>query len=93
MVDAWRESGESRSAFARRYGFAVHRLTYRLPTTAEAPPSATAREPITFHLVQVVPDRVDAARSAPIEICVIRVPRGVLPDELRAVLAALDFRD
>ena len=85
MVDAWRRSGESRTAFARRYGFAVHRLSYRLTTTADT------RGPVSFHPVRVLPERIEAGDAAPIEIRVIRVPRGVPPDELRAVLAALVF--
>ena len=43
-----------------------------------------------FHPVRVLPERLDAGSTAPIEIRMIRVPRGVAPEELRAVLAALD---
>jgi len=93
MVDAWRGSGASRAAFARRYGFAVHRLTYRLTTTADAPGPVPARGPVSFHPVRVLPEQIEAGDAAPIEIRMIRVPRGTPPDELRAVLAALDFRD
>ena len=89
MVDAWRRSGESRAAFARRYGIPVHRLYYRITTTA-ARGAVTERGPVPFHPVRVLPDRVDAGDAAPIEIRMIRVPRGVAPEELRAVLAALE---
>ena len=93
MVDAWHGSGESRRAFARRYGFAVHRLAYRLTTTADPRGPVTERPPVSFHPVRVLTERPAAGDAAPIEIRMMRVPRGVPPDELRAVLAALDFRD
>jgi len=93
MVDAWHQSGESRTAFARRYGFAVHRLAYQISMIADAPRTTTTRGPLAFHPVHVVPERVDAGNATPIEIRVIRVPRGVPPEELRAVLAALDSHD
>ena len=83
MVDAWRGSGESRTAFARRYGFAVHRLT----TTADPRGPVTERAPSSFHPVRVRPTRIDAGDAAPMEILLLRVP----PDALRAVLAALVF--
>ena len=91
MVDAWRGSGESRTAFARRYGFAVHRLT----TTADPRGPVTERAPSSFHPVRVRPTRIDAGDAARIdagdaalmEILLLRVP----PDALRAVLAALVF--
>ena len=89
IVAAWRRSGESRAAFARRYGIPVHRLYYRI-TTAGARRPVTERGPVPFHPVRVLPDRVDAGDAAPIEIRMIRVPRGVAPEELRAVLAALE---
>ena len=89
MVAAWRRSGESRAAFARRYGIPVHRLYYRI-TTAGARRPVSDRGPVQFHPVRVLPDRLDAGSTAPIEIRVIRVPRGCAPEELRAVLAALE---
>ena len=36
IVAAWRRSGESPAAFARRYGIAVHRLYYRITTATRA---------------------------------------------------------
>ena len=89
MVAAWRRSGESRAAFARRYGIPVHRLYYRI-TTAGARRPVSDRGPVQFHPVRVLPDRLDAGSTAPIEIRMIRVPRGVALEELRAVLAALE---
>ena len=90
MVAAWRRSGESRAAFARRYGIPVHRLYYRI-TTTDARGAVTERGPVPFHPVRVLPARVDADNAAPIEIRMIRVPRGCAPEELRAVLAALEY--
>ena len=91
MVAAWRRSGESRAAFARRYWMAVHRLYYWIGTVGEGRGSTSPdRTRVQFHPVRVLPDRVDAGALAPIEIRVIRVPRGVALEELRAVLAALD---
>ena len=90
IVAAWRQSGESRAAFAHRYGIPVHRLYYRITTTTDARGAVTERGPVPFHPVRVLPARVDADNAAPIEIRMIRVPRGVAPEELRAVLAALE---
>jgi len=87
MVDAWRGSGEARTAFARRYGFAVHRLAYRITTTADPRGAVTERGPVPFHPVRVRPTRIEAGDAAPMEILLLRVP----PDALRAVLAALVF--
>ena len=89
IVTAWRRSSQSRAAFGRRTGIAVHRLHYWI-TKAGARRPVTDREPVQFHPVRVLPDRVDAGGAAPIEIRVIRVPRGVALEELRAVLAALE---
>jgi len=90
MAEAWCQTGESRTAFARRDGIAVHRLAYRITRTAQAHRPMTPRGPMVFHPVHVVPDRVDAGSPAPIEI---RVPSGVPPEEVRAVLPALDLHD
>ena len=90
MVAAWRQSGESRAAFARRYGIPVHRLYYQL-TMTDARGGVTERGPVPFHPVRVLPARVEADDAAPIEIRLIRVPRGVALEELRAVLAALEY--
>ena len=91
LVAAWRRSGESRAAFGRRYDIAVHRLHYWI-TKAEPRGAVTERGPVPFHPVHVVQEPLDAERPAPIEIRMIRVPRGVAPEELRAVLAAFEYR-
>ena len=88
VVAAWRRSGESRAVFGRRYDIAVHRLHYWI-TKAAPRRSVTVRDPVPFHPVRVLPAPIDAACPAPIEIRMIRVPRGVALEELRAVLAAL----
>ena len=88
IVAAWRRSGESPAAFARHYGIAVHRLYYRI-TTADARGATTAHASVPFHPVRVLPARGDAGDAAQVEIQVIRV-RGVAPEALRAVLAALE---
>ena len=90
IVAAWRRSGVSRAAFGRRTGIAVHRLHYWITKGGPRRPPVTERGPVQFHPVRVLPDRLDAGAAAPIEIRMIRVPRGVAPEELRAVLAALD---
>ena len=90
IVAAWRRSGESPAAFARRYGIAVHRLYYRI-TTTDAHVPVTERGPVGFHPVRVLPERGDAGDAGdagPIEIRMIRV-RGVAPEAICAVLAAL----
>ena len=88
LVAAWRRSGESPTAFARRYGIAAHRLYYRI-TTTDARGAATEHAAVPFHPVRVLPTRDDAGGTAPMEIQMIRV-RGVAPEALRAVLAALE---
>ena len=89
IVAAWRRSGVSRAEFGRRYGIPVHRLYYWLTKVGPRSP-VTERGPVPFHPVRVLPDRLDAGSTAPIEIRVIRVLRGFAPEELRAVLAALE---
>ena len=90
IVAAWRRSGVSRAAFGRRTGIAVHPLHYWITKAGPRRPPATERGPVPFHPVRVLSARLDAGSTAPIEIRVIRVPRGVALEELRAVLAALD---
>ena len=87
IVAAWRRSGESPAAFARRYGIAVHRLYYRI-TTTDAHVPVTEIGPVGFHPVRVLPERGDAGDAAPLEIRMIWV-RGVAPEAIGAVLAAL----
>ncbi|WP_309670833.1 hypothetical protein [Gemmatimonas sp.] len=87
IVAAWRRSGESPAAFARRYGIAVHRLYYRI-TTTDAHGPVPECGPVGFHPGRVLPERGDAGDAAPMEIRMIRV-RGVAPEAICAVPAAL----
>jgi transposase-like protein len=91
VVAAWRESGESRAVFGRRYGIHVHRLYYWIATTEKRNRKSASPKRVRFHPVQVVPEKRSEV-AAPIEIRSIRVPRGFDPGELRAVIAALDNR-
>ncbi len=90
MVEAWRESGASLSAFARRYGVhgtRVARWAARLETQRHA---------VRFHPVRLV---AAAGRGWPgreaIEVVltdgrVVRVPPGFAPEDLHQVLRVLD---
>jgi hypothetical protein len=89
VVGAWRESGETRAVFGRRYGIHVHRLYYWIAAAEKRAKKSADRKRVKFHPVQVVPERDGGNVGAPIEIRSIRVPRGFDPVELRAVLSAL----
>ena len=88
MVSAWRESGESRAVFGRRYGIHVHRLYYWIAATEKRSRKSADQKRVKFHPVQLVPE-AKSESSAPIEIRSISVPRGFDPVELRAVISAL----
>ena len=92
VVDAWRKSGESRAVFGRRLGIPVHRLYYWIAAAEKGSRKSEVRKRVKFHPVRVVPERKNESGTAPIEIRSIRVPRGFAPDELRAVLSALEER-
>lgn len=87
VVEAWRRSGESRAEFGRRYDIAVHRLYHwigKFDGRRRTPKSSTP----VFHPVEV--RALDTEEAPPaIEIRMIRVPLGMAPEELRAVLSAL----
>ena len=90
IVDAWQESGEPISRFARRLGVdwrRVSRWARRLV------PSAEAR--LRFHPVRVTDEDVPRPGAASIDIEVgqgrrVRVAPGFATDDLRRVLAVLD---
>ena len=86
VVAAWRRSGEARAAFGRRYSIPVHRL-YLWIAKVGGKRERTARKGVAFHPVCVTGD--ESSTGEPIEIRLIRVPRGIAADELRAVLSAL----
>lgn len=90
MVEAWRRSGESLSAFARRYGVHGKRLA-RWAARVETSP----RRAVSFHPVRVV---AAAGRSRPggetIEVVLpdgrsVRVRPGFAPEDLHQVLLVL----
>lgn len=86
VVGAWRRSGEARAAFGRRYSIAVHRLYFWIAKFAGKRERAP-RKGVRFHPVRVTGD--EKSSGEPIEIRLIRVPRGIAADELRVVLSAL----
>jgi len=86
IADAWRRSGESRAAFGRRYGIAVHRLYFWVAKFAGKSVAVTPKH-VRFHPVRVT--GAEALSRESIEIRLIKVPRGIGEDELRVVLSAL----
>jgi len=88
VVDAWRRSGESKAAFGRRYGIAVHRLYFWIAKFGGNGPAPLKkpRKEVRFHPVRVVGDETATAKS-PTES--IEVPRNMTVDELRAVFTAI----
>ena len=91
VVGAWQRSGESRAAFGRRYGIPVHRLYYWIATAEkQSSRKSIGRKRVKFHPVRLVPERSGESESAAIEIRWVKVPQGFRPEELRAVLSALE---
>jgi hypothetical protein len=92
MVDAWRGSGETVAAFARRHGVDRRRLARwvrRVEGTTQ-----TGEVVVPFHPVRVVGGAAARGTEAPIEIAVgrayqVRVPPGFAGEDLRRVLAVL----
>jgi len=92
LVEAWRNSGETLAAFARRHGVERHRLARWVGRLEDA-----ADEAVRFHPVRLVdrrPESDSGGHGAPIEIQLasgqrVRVPRGFEAEELRRVLAVL----
>jgi hypothetical protein len=90
MVEAWRNSGESLAAFARRHRVdrrRVGRWAKRVDTSEPAP--------VRFHPVRVADP--DDREGAAIEIYLVggprvRVPPGFRTEDLRRVVAVLDPR-
>ncbi len=88
VVEAWRNSGESLSGFARRHGVdprRVARWAWRVEGSAPAP--------VRFHPVRLA-EHGDG-NGAAIEIHLVggqrvRVPPGFQAEDLRRVLAVLD---
>lgn len=88
VVEAWRESGETRAAFARRHGIEPKRLS-RWVAELEGPGEA-----VRFHPVRLVEAARPDERGEPIEIvlgdgCSVRVPAGFAAEDLERVLRVL----
>jgi transposase-like protein len=93
LIEAWRQSGQTLTAFARSYDVHPERLGrwHRLLRT-----QLQGSEPVRFHPVQVRP--VQPRRAEPgekIELVLldgraIRVPHGFAADDLRRVLHVLE---
>ena len=90
IIGAWRHSGETVAAFARRLGVdprRVSRWAARLSPVAPAP--------MHFHPVRVASEGAGDRRAASIEIELgggrrVRVTAGFEAEDLRRVLAVLD---
>jgi hypothetical protein len=97
VLEAWRRSGESLTAFARRLGVLPCRLSrWERRLAAESEGGA-----VRFHPVRLVERAAETSgsptASAPIEIALVggtrvRLPRGFEPKDLRHVLALLAER-
>lgn len=90
LIEAWRSSGETLSAFAKRNGVAVRRLARWARRLREGRAGS-----LRFHPIRVVERLRERSDGAPIEIGLggdrcVRVPRGFETEELRRVLAVLE---
>lgn len=89
VVEAWRRSRESLSAFARRYRIDPRRVR-RWAGQLEEP-----EEPVRFHPVRLVRREDHTGKSGePIEVvlgqgCSVRVPPGFAAEDLERVLSVL----
>jgi transposase-like protein len=89
VVEAWKESGERLTAFARRHGIRPRRLS-QWATRLEA-----SSEEISFHPVRVAQaSSEERAQRDPIEIVMregwtVRVPPGFHIEDLERVLSLL----
>lgn len=96
VVEAWSRSGEGLSAFARRHGIDVRRVS-RWAKELEA--SDELERPVTFHPVRLVASREAEGAGpkpsgAPLEIvlgwgCTVRVAPGFAAEDLARVLEVL----
>jgi hypothetical protein len=89
LVDAWRNSGESLSWFAKRQGVERKRLARWVRRLEGA-----AGGPLRFHPVRLVGSLGESGGGAPIEIQLagghrVRVVHGFQSEDLRRVLAVL----
>lgn len=88
MVEAWRQSGESLSGFARRYGVDPRRVARWAARVKGSAPAL-----VRFHPVRLA--HHDGGGGAAIEIQLaggrrVRAPRGFEAEDLRRVLGVLE---
>lgn len=89
IVEAWRESGELVSEFARRHGVDPKRVSRWASRLRRSTPT-----PVHFHPVRVAGDGASRQEGAAIEIELragrrVRVAPGFEAEDLRRVLAVL----
>ena len=95
VLDAWRRSGQTMSAFARLYGIQYERLS-RWKRRLHGEPNGELRAAVRFHPVRVRPaerqrnDSVDRIELVLSEGRSIRVPQGFDADDLRRLLAVVE---
>ena len=90
LVEAWRNSGETLSGFARRHGVEPRRLARWVSRL-----SGAGEGSLRFHPVRLVESPPETGGGAPIEIQLaggrrVRVPRGFETEDLRRVLVVLE---
>jgi hypothetical protein len=90
MVEAWRRSGESLSAFASRHGLRGERISRWSSRFRKG-----EREGLSFHQVRLVEFPGRCQPDGKIEVMLadgrsVRVPHGFAPEELQKVLRVLE---
>jgi hypothetical protein len=94
LVDAWRQSGLSRSAFARERGVGVHVLQYWSQKLSAPRGASITTQPSSSAFMQVTLPSVSRSLSSPLMIqfsrgAVVHVGVGADADLLRTVLLSL----
>lgn len=94
LVDAWRQSGLSRSAFARERGVGVHVLHYWSQKLSAPRVASITTPPSSSAFMQVTLPSVSRSLSSPLMIqfsrgAVLHVGVGADADLLRTVLLSL----
>jgi transposase-like protein len=93
VVEGWRESGESVTSYARRYGLHARRVSRWARELEEG----AGQGPVRFHPVRLVRSEErgrEPGGKAPIEIVLgaghlVRVPPGFVAEDLERVLEVL----
>lgn len=89
VVNAFLSSGETKAAFARRYGFNDERLRRWMRDLAERERIRAAPAFAPVRLVERAPERRGGVEVV-VGKCTVRVGVGFCPDVLREVIATLD---